>query len=139
ETVSGWREAAVRRGRGGGTGESSFFSDFVDGLDDVFLDRRSPERGESVVDVGAAAFVAAFVEDAARGNVGHDVVAVAGHPGGGAAAFFLQAKREVDHHFSAEKDEVYRVPQIPDPDGIRVGTFQSALFLQLADEKFGAG
>src|SRR4051812_39273580 len=53
----------------------------ADSGDDVALHLRGPGGVMAKIDHGIAAFVSAFAQDAERGDVSHEIVGVADHPG----------------------------------------------------------
>src|SRR5690242_2739472 len=85
---------------------------------DLVFDLLGPDGGLAVVDHGAAAFVAAFGEDAAGGNVSHDVVAVAGEPGFCSVLLGFGANGEIDDDLAAEEEPFDIVAETPELDWI---------------------
>src|SRR5438552_11392449 len=85
---------------------------------DLVLDAGRPRARETVIDHRAASFVASLLQDALRGDVGHNVVAVAGHPGAAGDELLFQAERIVHDDLAAEGHEKRSVPEMPDLDGI---------------------
>src|SRR5436190_7685662 len=73
----------------------------VDFVHDLVFDLLRPNRRLAVIDHCAAALITAFGQDAARRDVSHDVVAIAGHPRLKAMLLRFRANREIDDNFSA--------------------------------------
>src|SRR5688500_9366411 len=87
-----------------------------DGLFDGFRERSRL----AVVEHGAAAFIAAFLQDADRGDVKRNVITVAGHPRSLRIQLFLESKSIVDHDFPCHRNQREVSSKLPDLYRIRI-------------------
>jgi hypothetical protein len=85
---------------------------------DAVFDIGGELGGAVVVDHGTGAFVAAFFEDAAGGDVAGDVVGVAIDPHAGAVKFAFDAEGVVDGDFAGEEDHGHVVAEAPALDEV---------------------
>src|ERR1041385_3589102 len=85
---------------------------------DGFFHRVGERARLAIPDHSAAAFVAAFMQDAHGGNVGEDVVAVACYPGIVPSVLLLETQRIIYHHLATQNDPLEASTELPDLHGI---------------------
>lgn len=105
---------------------------------DLVFDLFGPDGGLAVIDHGATALVAAFGEDAAGGDVGHDVVAIAGHPGFDAALLGFGANGEIDDDFAAEEEPLEVAAELPELHRVGVGLAERFAGVDFFEEHLGS-
>ncbi len=109
----------------------------MDLVDDSLFNGRGPGTGEAAEQNGAAAFVTTFLQDAAAGDVSHDIVAIAGKPDGGAGEFALQAERIVNDGFASQADESEAIAEADDLDGIGILPLKCFALVEAGEETLG--
>ena len=88
---------------------------------------------------GVAALVAAFLPDAEAGDVGHDVVRIAGDPDDGVGDLLLQAQRVIHHHLAAQGDPRELIAESRDLHRVGIIGRYRALLLQATEDASGVG
>jgi len=122
------------RGRGRSAGGLHLAADRSD---DRILARRRPRRGQTVIDHRAGTLVAPLGEHAARGDVCHDVVAVARDPRPSRSEFRLQTHGEVHDHLATQEDPVRPVAEPPGLHRVGVGGREAPVAAQRFEQQAG--
>src|SRR6266850_1302481 len=104
---------------------------------DEVLDIISPAgSGLAIRDHGAPAFIAAFLQYAQRGNIGHNIVAITGNPCL-RAELPLKLERVIHDRFATKRDQKVRFAKPPRLDGVRIGARELFAGFELVQQAVG--